>query len=450
MTQCVEQVVVIIDDEPDVLMAHIQSLEIAGLRVRGFERAEDALDFVKEDFDGVIVSDIRMPGMDGLELFRRLKELDADLPVILVSGHADIATAVNAVRLGAYDFLSKPFIPDQLVMSARRALERRRLILENRRLREGSLAASEDGPLLGSSQSIVALRRMIAQLADTDIDVLIEGETGTGKSLVANILHDRSSRSRRAMIAVDCGALPDSMLDVELFGHVQGAFPNTSRARMGRLEEANRSTLFLDAIDAAPSLVQHKLHRALETRQITPLGAVAPKTIDIRVIAASSADLAKKAESSTFLPSLLYRLNGLTLRLPPLRERREDLEYLFGAFLAEAAKRFERPIPKTTAGVLKRLRDHDWPGNVRELRKYAERNVLGLNGDEPPHLVATRASSSGSLKDRLAQYEAALIKDALRDADGQTVAAMETLQTPRKTFYDKVKKFGIDLKTFKS
>jgi len=442
--------VLIIDDEPDVLNAHTQSLQIAGLRARGLSRAEDAFDIVDQAFDGVVVSDVRMPGMDGLELFRRLTEIDPDLPVILVSGHADISVAVNAVRNGAYDFIAKPFVPDQLILSVQRALDRRRLILENRRLRSQAVDTSDGGPLLGNNPSIIALRRTIAQLADTDIDVLLEGETGTGKSLVAGILHQRSKRSRRAIVAVDCGALPDAMLDVELFGHVAGAFQNNPRGRVGRLEEANKSTLFLDAIDAAPIPVQHKLHRALETRSIMPLGATFAKTLDLRIIAASASPLDKRVESNAFLPSLLYRLNGLTLRIPPLRERRDDVDYLYSVFLAEAAKRYERPIPKTTDAIWRHLNEHFWPGNVRELRAYAEQHVLGVQNSLGATSAALKAeTATNSLKERVAHYEASLIKDALRAADGQTQNAMKALQTPRKTFYDKVQKLGIDIKAFK-
>lgn len=450
MTPLAPDSILLIDDEADVLTAHGQSLELAGFKVHAFGSAEAGLAAFSDGFDGIIVCDLRMPGMDGLELFRRVKTIDPEVPVILVSGHADIATAVDAVRQGAYDFLSKPFLPEQLVLTAERALEHRALTLEVRQLRDTRPEAVEVGPLFGTSSAITALRRTIAQVAEIDVDILIEGETGTGKSLVASMLHAQSTRSRRQMVTIDCGAIPDALLDEELFGVVQGAYPAAYRTRVGRLELAHKSTLFLDAIDAAPMKVQQKLHRALEVREITPLGANQSRPFDARVVAASSTQLTERVQEGKFFPTLLFRLNSLTLKIPPLRQRREDIPLLYSLFLDQATKRFGRKPSALTPEIYRYLRSHDWPGNVRELQSFAEQNVLGLWDRKLTAQHREPSPASDTLKGRVAEFEKAFIEQTLQDAAGDIRTAIAALGLPRKTFYDKVKRLKIALSNFRS
>ena len=340
--------VIFIDDEEDIRSSNLQSLNLAGFIPQAFASADAALEVIRSDFGGVIVSDIRMPGMDGLALFRHLSKLDEELPVILISGHSDIPTAVDAVQRGAYDFLSKPFSPDRLTESVSRALKTRMLVLENRRLKQDTKANLLAGPLLGESNMMENLRRTIDQISDINVSVLIEGETGTGKGLIASMLHKGSSRRNRQMTTIDCGALPDVLVDSELFGHVSGAFAGAATARVGSLERANRSSLFLDSADSMPDNVQKKFELALDRREITPLGANTPRSIDVRIITASQKDLNKLVEAGHFSASLYYRLNGITLKIPPLRQRREDISILFGAFLSSACDKFKCPIPKLT------------------------------------------------------------------------------------------------------
>ena len=386
--------------------------------------------------------------MDGLELFRRLSVRDPDLPVVLISGHSDIQTAVAAVQRGAYDFLAKPFQPDRLVATVKRALEKRQLVLENRRLRAQVGASLEAGPLLGNSPAIDQLRRTIKQIAKVDVDVLVEGETGTGKDLVAAMLHHLSQRGARPMVTLDCGALPDTLVESELFGHVSGAFIGAQHPRTGRIEQANRSTLFLDEVETMPIGVQQKLQRALETRQITPMGANAPRALDLRVVTASKVDLAALVQQGRFSAPLFYRLNGITLRIPPLRERRDDIPMLFGVFASSAAKRLQRDEPKLTPAIWRRLKNHDWPGNVRELQHFAEHVALGLETDETGYRTLP-ADGPTDLKSQMALYETAVIENVLAIAQGDVRSAIATLDLPRKTFYDKVKRLGIDLARFK-
>jgi two-component system C4-dicarboxylate transport response regulator DctD len=431
--------VAFVDDDADMRRANAKSLDLAGHDARLFDAAPAALAAIGPDFPGVVVSDLRMPGIDGMQLFRALRRIDPELPVILITGHGDIATAVAATREGAYDFITKPYQPDVLLRAIARGLEQRRLCLENRRLRRDAERAAASSVLMGQSSAIEQLRRTIDQLGDTGIDILIEGETGTGKTLVATLLHRTSRRRGQLLATVDCGALPESLIDSELFGHVAGAFPGATHSRTGRIEAAEFGTLFLDEIDALPPGVQPKLLRAIEDRVITPLGANEARPVDVRVIAASTGELRQLTADGRFLAPLLYRLNGVVLRLPPLRERREDVPLLFDHFLRDAATRLKREIPAITGVHWSMLTGHDWPGNVRELIHYAERVVLGLD-DQSPDPDAEVAS----LAERVAQFEAAQLCKALADHDGRVGAAIAALGLPRKTFYDKLKRHGID------
>ena len=435
--------VAFIDDDETLRAANVQSLVLAGLAVTPYPSAVAALEELDADFPGVVVSDIRMPRIDGLELFRRLKRLDPDLPVILITGHGDIAMAVDAMREGAYDFVAKPFAVDRLIGSIRHALEKRRLVLENRALRRAAETASEDLPLIGTTPVMERLRQTLHQVADADVDVLVEGETGAGKDVVANALHRWSHRAARPFVAVNCGALPETVIESELFGHEPGAFTGAQRKRVGRFEHAHGGTLFLDEIEAMSPALQVKLLRVLEAREITPLGTNEVRRVDVRMIAATKTDLPSLVRQGTFREDLYYRLHVVSVRVPPLRERREDVPLLFGHFLARAAKRFRREPPPLGATVRTRLEQHDWPGNVRELVHYAERVALGLDGGEAQP-AAPGPAPQGTLPERVDAYEASLIREALAAAQGDVRSAIAALGLPRKTFYDKLRRHGID------
>jgi two-component system C4-dicarboxylate transport response regulator DctD len=436
--------VAFVDDDDDLRAANAQSLELAGFTVLAFASAGEALGAVDAGFPGVVVTDIRMPQMDGRQLFRRLKDIDADLPVILITGHADVAEAVEAMHEGAYDFVPKPYPADRLVSSVRRALEKRRLVLDNRRLAAAAERAEGAGPLIGETPAMERLRASVRHLADADVDVLIEGETGSGKGLVAAALHRASRRRARPFVAVDCAALPEAMAETELFGHEAGAFSGALRRRAGRIEAADRGTLFFDELESLPITLQGKLLRVIEEREITPVGSNEPRAVDIRIIAAAKGDLAELVDSGGFRRDLFYRLNVVSLRIPPLRERRADAPLLFGHFLAEASSRMRREPPRLTDAVRRRLLEHDWPGNVRELRHFAERVALGL--DEG---AASEAAGSGILPERLERYERELICEALSAARGDVRSALAALGIPRKTFYDKLQRHQIDINRYR-
>lgn len=438
--------VIFIDDDKDLLRAATQMLKLASFSPSVFGSAEAALARIDENFDGPVVSDIRMPGMNGLQLFERVKAIDPDIPVVLITGHGDVELAVAAIKDGAYDFISKPYASDRLLATLHRASEKRRLVLENRRLREAVVLSAGDMPLIGEGPAMSRLRETLRQIADTDVDVLVEGETGTGKEVVADLLHRWSRRRTKPFVALNCGALPESVIESELFGHEAGAFTGAQRRRIGRIEHSKGGTLFLDEIESMPPALQVKLLRVLETRQITPLGTNETRSIDLRVVSATKADLGDPAARGDFREDLYFRLNVVTLRIPPLRERREDIPILFGHFLERASKRFGRPVPDMSAAVRDRLKSHHWPGNVRELVHFADRVALGLEEVGAPVAPGRKeeAVSNLPLSEKVSLYEASVIRDALQECGGDVRRTIEVLGVPRKTFYDKLNRHRID------
>ncbi|MGV2064805.1 sigma-54-dependent transcriptional regulator [Agrobacterium sp. 22-226-1] len=436
----------LVDDDSQLRKAMVQTLELDGLPVTSFSRAEQALAALSEDFDGVVITDVRMPGMTGLEFFDHVRKIDADLPVILITGHGDVPMAVDALHNGAYDFIAKPFPAERMVESARRALEKRRLVLENRALRRAAGQAEDDLPLIGQTPAMERLRTTLRHIADTDVDVLVAGETGSGKEVVATALHRWSKkRSKGNFVALNCGALPETVIESELFGHEPGAFTGAQKKRVGRIEHSSGGTLFLDEIESMPLAVQVKMLRVLEMREVSPLGSNEERPVDIRVVAAAKVDLGDPAERGTFREDLYYRLNVVTLSIPPLRERKADIPLLFSHFVTKAANRFNMPVPQISAGISRRLNDHDWPGNVRELGHFAERVVLGLETEAAtaPALQST-IPASGTLPERMDEIEARIIRETLEQSNGDVAETIATLGIARKTFYDKLQRHGIN------
>lgn len=432
------RIVALVEDDADFRQALVERLVLEGLEVRAFAAAEPALKAVNADFSGVVVTDLRMPGMDGRQLLTRIQAVDPTLPVIMMTGHGDISDAVAAMHDGAYDFVAKPFPFERLQDSLNRALEKRNLVLENRRLT--ALAAVDGGhelPLTGSSRAMTALRATIAQIADARMDVLIEGETGVGKEAVARALHNGGRRRLAPFVAVNCGALPDGLIESELFGHELGAFAGAMRRRVGHVERAHNGSLFLDEIESMPLAVQVKMLRVLEEREVHPIGANEPRVLDLRILASAKIDLGEAARQGRFREDLFYRLNVVRLRVPPLRERREDIPLLFAHFLRRAADRYGVEPPNIDDGVRRRLLEADWPGNIRELAHFAERIVLGL--EEAPG----EAESGLSLPDRLHRFEGELLRGALQTHRGDIAAVLEEMRIPRKTLYDKLQRHGL-------
>jgi two-component system C4-dicarboxylate transport response regulator DctD len=415
--------------------------------VRAFSSPVTALPLLTPEWSGVVISDIKMPDMDGLTFLNRVLEIDRDLPIILVTGHGDINMAVNAIRDGAYDFLEKPFSSEHLSDVIKRAMEKRALTLENRSLRrELESQSASANRLVGNTRSMHRLRGLIAQIADTDADVLILGETGTGKELVARSLHEQSSRSARNFVAVNCGALPESMIESELFGHEAGAFTGAQKRRIGKFEHANGGTLFLDEIENMPLPLQTRLLRALQERSIERLGSNELIPLDLRIVAATKVDLKEASAEGRFREDLYYRLNVVTLEIPPLRDRSEDIPLLFQHFVQLAAIRYRREATPPGPLQVQRLLGHDWPGNVRELRNCAERFLL--LGDCAPQqgddVDSDRSGAGATLPEQVERFERALIEQALVRHNGSIKEALVTLGLPRKTLNDKMRKHGLD------
>jgi len=439
--------VFLIDDDKDLRRATAQTLELAGFAVSAFADPREAIAALSPAFEGIVVSDIRMPHIDGLQLFAMLKDMDADLPVILITGHGDIPMAVQAIQDGAYDFIAKPFPADRLVQSLRRAAEKRRLVMENRALRQAAETASDGLPLIGQTPAMENLRRTLRHIADTDVDVLVAGETGSGKEVVAQLLHQWSRRRAGNFVALNCGALPETVIESELFGHEAGSFTGAQKKRIGRIEHAGGGTLFLDEIESMPVATQVKMLRVLEMREIAPLGTNEVRPVDLRVVAAAKIDLGDPGQRGDFREDLYYRLNVVTLSIPPLRERREDIPLLFSHFLSRAAERFRRDAPVISQAVHRHLASHDWPGNVRELSHFAERVALGLEANGGS--ASADQASSASLPEKMERYEAAIIRETLAEHQGDVRLTIEALGIPRKTFYDKLQRHGISRADFR-
>ena len=436
--------VIVVDDESSIRSAVEQWLSLSGFEVQLFSRAEECLAQLPEHFAGVILSDVRMPGMSGLELLAEVQRRDADLPVILLTGHGDVPMAVDAMRDGAYDFLEKPFSPETLLGSLRRALDKRRLVLENRALHElADNRAKLDTTLLGVSRGLQTLRRQVLDLAALPVNVLIRGETGSGKELVARCLHDFGPRAGKPFVALNCAAIPEQLFEAELFGHESGAFTGAQGKRIGKLEYADGGTLFLDEIESMPLAQQVKLLRVLQEQKLERLGANQSIRVDLRIIAATKPDLLDEARAGRFREDLAYRLNVAELRLPPLRDRREDIPLLFETFAQSAAERLGRTVPPLTGAQLSHLLSHDWPGNVRELANVAERQVLGL--DEP---VTAASEPAQSLAARQEAFEEHCLRAALTRHKGDVKAVLEELQLPRRTFNEKMQRHGLTREMF--
>lgn len=428
-----DQTILLVEDDADFSAALADSFAIAGLDIECHRDGRSALASLRTHLPGVVVSDIRMPKLDGHELLDAVLALDPELPVVLMTGHGDIAMAVAALKQGAYDFIAKPFVTDHLIASVRRALETRRLVLENRRLRHAAMDDEENLPLLGQTPVMVRTRETIRQVAKADVDVLIEGETGTGKELVARLLHRWSHRQGRSFVSIDCAALPDAIADETLFG---------SRTRRGRLAEAHRGTLFLDEIESMSPLLQGRLLRVVEEKElIGPTGeAIA---IDLRIVAAAKSDLQVAVSAGRFRADLLYRLETVRVRIPPLRERRADVGLLFSFFLDEASRQHGVARPKLDAEMETRLMSDDWPGNVRELRNFATQVVLGLVREAP--LPAMELS----LAKQMDQFEANVLRNSLERSSGDIARVLDALQLPRRSLYARLQRHGIEPGSFR-
>jgi two-component system C4-dicarboxylate transport response regulator DctD len=429
--------VYLIDDDDDFRASLKQSLELAGISVADFDRPEKALELLDDTFTGVIISDVKMTDMDGLELLMEASEIDEDIPVILVSGHADVSIAVQAIQDGAYDLLEKPFRTQSLVDVARRAQEKRKLVLENRHLR-AQLNRPRKSLILGDSSIIRELRRVITQHAPSQANIFISGELGTGKELVARSLHDQSSRIKQPFNAINCGSMSEAKLESTLFGDSQD--PNS-----GLLKKGRKGTLYLEEVDQ----LTNKLAINLLTHMKGMVAARRDRKFrdfaDVRIITSSHIPLEPLCRQSLFRDDLYYELSVLEISVPSLRERRNDIPLLFKYYAAESSSSYGVPEPIWSEFQITQLVARDWRGNLRALRHMAERWVLTGSVHGHDNCANNRSNSSAptSLPDKIEQFEKLVLEQALQKNRGNVTKTHADLCIPRKTLYDKLQRHGI-------
>jgi two-component system C4-dicarboxylate transport response regulator DctD len=447
-----EASVIFVDDDPHIRQAIAQTLTLEDLSIACFEDARSGLESISQDYEGVVLCDYNMPGMDGLEMLDRIRAMDETIPVIILTGQGDISTAVTAMQQGAYDFIEKPFDHDELLELLRHALEKRHLALENRRLKAQLKHLARPGPrILGDSAGMQKVMATIDPVLDISANILLHGETGSGKDALARYIHENSPRSAHNFVAINCGAVPENLIESELFGHEAGAFTGAEKRRIGKIEYAHKGTLFLDELESMPMALQVKLLRVLEEQRVERLGSNQVQNVDVRIIAATKADLKQLSDEGEFRADLYYRLNVVKLDIPPLRERKDDIPVLFHHFVLIAAARYDRESIPLDASQAARLMQHSWPGNVRELRNLAERYVLlgPAALDENDSSVTANVSGRQTLSEMMDDFERSAVVSALNACHGSIKDTMVQLGIARKTLYDKMKKYGLDKSQFR-
>jgi len=438
--------ILIVDDEYSVRDSLYHWFRKDGYQVQSAENAAAALKVLQDQRFEVILLDIKMPGMDGMELQQHIQQIDPQAAVIMITAFASVDTAVRALKQGAFDYVTKPIDPDELSHLVLRAMEQRRLREENSQLREtidGLVAVDE---IIGDSPPMRKVLELVEHVAKTDATVLILGESGTGKEVIARAIHANSRRRYFPVVAVNCGALPENLLESELFGHEKGAFTGAQFRRKGKIEMADGGTLFLDEVGAINTKMQVDLLRVLETREVTRIGGGRPIKVDFRVICATNENLEAAVREGRFREDFYYRINVFTIELPPLRARRSDIPALANHFMHRFASQMDKRITQINPEAMELLSAHDWPGNVRELSNAIERAmVVGVPPAIRPEDLPLRKPIRNDLPadQSLAEMEKRHIAAVLERAGGNVTQAAEILQVDRVTVYNKIKKYGL-------
>lgn len=462
--------ILIVDDEEDIRYSLRGVLEDEGYKTLEAESGETGLDMLKEDSPDLVFLDIWLPGVDGLEVLDRITEIDSDLPVVMISGHGNIETAVSALKKGAFDFIEKPLSLEKVVAVARNALEFSKLRQENRALKS-RISTEQTVRLTGETSAISSLREAISQVAPTDSWVLITGENGTGKEIVARSVHAQSRRSNRPMVAVNCAAIPEELIESELFGHEKGAFTGADRAKTGKFELADGGTLFLDEIGDMSLKTQAKILRILQEQSFERVGGSKTFRVDVRVIAATNKDLQEQIREGGFREDLYYRLKVFPLEIPPLRERCDDVPLLIGEFVKTLVRQHGFKPLEFSQEALDRLKAFKWPGNVRELKNFVERMLIMHAGKRvearmlpsefleeystgeaqpdhdqyPPQEQPSLKVAQGAvdIKQARADFEAAFLKAKLEEYQGNVSALAKAVGLERSSLYRKLKAYNI-------
>jgi DNA-binding NtrC family response regulator len=443
---------ILVAEDEDLMRAIISRLlEGAGYRVAAVASAEEALEaFAAEDV-AVTLTDIRMAGMDGLALLDRIKDVDAEALVVVMTAYSSVDSAVAALRKGAYDYVTKPFVNEDLLQSVKNALRQRELFRENRHLRRELDRRYSFSEIIGTSESLQQVFRLVEKIAATNTNILIYGESGTGKELVARAIHHNSPRSDRPFVAINCGALPETLLESELFGHTKGAFTGATSARVGLFRSAEGGTIFLDEIGEISQALQVRLLRAVQEHEVTPVGASTPARFDARIICATNRDLEKEVSEGRFREDLFYRLNIIEVHLPPLRERREDIPLLARHFVKHTAREQAQGEKPIEPAAMSALINYNWPGNVRELQNAVER-AFTLSGeaidlDSLPPRVRDAAGQAPAVRDpdglrpTLEEVERRHILDTLASVNQDKARAANILGIDLSTLYRKLKRY---------
>ncbi len=452
-----ESRILVIDDEENIRHMLAAMLKKEGYDVDTCPDASSGLKKVEEKYYDQVLCDICMPGMDGLSFLKELMARHLDTTVIVMSAYGTIDTAIEAIKIGAYDYIDKPFKPNDIILTLKKAGERARLKRENTRLKEEVEKSYSFSNIVAKSKPLLQIFDMIKKIADYKTTVLILGESGTGKELIAKAIHYSSVRRDKPLITINCGGIPETLLESELFGHVKGAFTDAYRAKRGLFEEANGGTLFLDEVGELPMSLQVKLLRALQEEEIRPLGDTRATKVDVRIIAATAKDLAKEVEKNTFRNDLFYRLNVLSINVPPLRERREDIPLLIDHFVQKYNQRLEINVEGVSAEVINRFMEYEWRGNVRELENVIERTmvlteskIIGLenlpssiqkgNNNNFPHEAI---KDTMSIKKATKSLEEELIRRALKQTKGNRTQAAQILEVSLPALLYKIKEYRI-------
>jgi two-component system NtrC family response regulator len=449
--------ILLIDDDDSLRRVTEYTLQEEGYTVLTASNGRVGLDVFRSSSVDLVLTDVRMPEMDGMEVLPVLKAMQPDLPVIMLTAHGTITSAVEAMKLGAFDYLTKPFSRDQLRASVRKALEVADLKTENRHLRQMVAERFSFAAMIAGSRAMRDVADMAARVAQSDTTVLLQGESGTGKELLAKAIHVHSARASRPFVTVNCAAIPEHLIESELFGHRRGAFTGAVADKQGRFEIANGGTIFLDEIGDLPMLLQVKILRVLQEREIDTVGDPRPRAVDVRVIAATNRDLDKMIADGAFREDLYYRLAVVPLRVPPLRERADDIPLLVEHFLAKHTTRLGRPqVPSVEKAVFSALNLYPWPGNIRELENVIERAlVLGRDGvlglDDLPERLHAAGRRFGNVRVELPDegisleaVERDLIAAALEKHGGNQTRAAAYLDITRSTLLYRMQKHGLD------
>lgn len=444
--------ILLVDDEKSIRETLNIILKDAGYKIITAGSGQEAIEIIKENCIDIMITDLRMPGMDGLELMKKTMEIDSTIEVIFISAYADIKSAIKAVKMGAFDYIEKSFSSDELLLTIEKAAERRKLLEENSILRKKLNCDAINVGIVGKSKKIKAILSMSRRIANSKATVLITGESGVGKELFANLIHKESPRKNKNFVVINCGAIPENLIESELFGHEKGSFTGAIYEKIGKFEKANGGTIFLDEVGELPLSLQVKFLRVLQERKIERIGSLNSIDIDVRIIAATNRDLYEEVKKENFRDDLYYRLNVFNIQIPSLRERKEDIPLLCDKFVDDFSKEYGKSIEIIDMEVIYALMNYSWRGNIRELKNVIEHAVVVANKNEKilikkhlPREIYNNNSEENSEKIlKLRDLEKIMIINTLKKNNGNKTKTSEMLGIKRQTLYNKIKEYNLN------